>query len=655
MKLPTLGIKNKIILVSSVPLVLSLAISAYVTLNVMHSQNTQLEIASVKHTIENVDNILNQIKGNVGIVSAAYITRPIILTAIEENDSAALIKIATNELKLLSEKNNTLSTFEITDAKGIVMARGHAPAKFGDDKSKNSLVLNALNGVSSSGLNYSNSSNELSFDSILPFKKDDKIIGTLKVGARLTPAILEDIKKLSGSEVALFINNKFALSTVKDMKPFEVPNEQIDKMKSGEMYISEMYINGEHFMSGLYGLKDTTNQTPAFFKFMTSTKDFDVVENQTMITVLQLCGGLIALFGGLAFLIAGRTAKPLVQLIKVTEGLAKNDLSVQIPAINSNDEIGKLAKALSIFKTNAEVLEASKAEAATLAERQEMIMAEQKQQIAMDFQNQVAGVIQVVNTITQGLQRTAGDLNQMSEANMQSSEIVERASESSTRNVQTVAAATEELSASIQEISGQVARTNEIVSRTNVDAQNTNTQVQELATTAEKIGAVVGLIRDIAEQTNLLALNATIEAARAGEAGKGFAVVASEVKTLASQTAKATEEISQQVNLIQSSTKGAAESILNITKVMQEVTSYTNSIATAVEQQGAATGEISSNVSQAAEGTQQVTHSLVSVRASFSQTNAASQEMAKATDELSARMGDLKASVDGFLEKLMAA
>ena len=105
-----------------------------------------------------------------------------------------------------------------------------------------------------------------------------------------------------------------------------------------------------------------------------------------------------------------------------------------------------------------------------------------------------------------------------------------------------------------------------MVERATEIAQNADQLVGQLSSGASRIGDVVKLIRAIAEQTNLLALNATIEAARAGEAGRGFAVVASEVKTLASQTAKATEEIATQIGAIQGSTAQAVEAIRQISR-----------------------------------------------------------------------------------------
>ena len=133
--------------------------------------------------------------------------------------------------------------------------------------------------------------------------------------------------------------------------------------------------------------------------------------------------------------------------------------------------------------------------------------------------------------------------------------MVAAASEEASTNVQSVASATEELTSSVNEISRQVQDSARIASDAVDQARKTNDRVAELSKAAARIGDVVELINTIAGQTNLLALNATIEAARAGEAGRGFAVVASEVKALAEQTAKATDEIGQQITSIQAATQ----------------------------------------------------------------------------------------------------
>ena len=156
-------------------------------------------------------------------------------------------------------------------------------------------------------------------------------------------------------------------------------------------------------------------------------------------------------------------------------------------------------------------------------------------------------------------------------------------------------------------------RSAEIADKAAEEARRTNSVVEGLAAGTQKIGEVVTLIQSIASQTNLLALNATIEAARAGEHGRGFAVVASEVKALANQTAKATEEISAQIQDIQTATGEAVSAIQAIGGTIAEIDQISTRSRPRSMQQGAATREIAGNVQQAADGTRDVNDNIVSV------------------------------------------
>jgi methyl-accepting chemotaxis protein len=164
--------------------------------------------------------------------------------------------------------------------------------------------------------------------------------------------------------------------------------------------------------------------------------------------------------------------------------------------------------------------------------------------------------------------------------------------EQASANVSTVAAASEEISSAISEIARQVETSSQGTSKAVSEVEHANATIGGLAESAHKIGEIVSLINDIAAQTNLLALDATIEASRAGEAGKGFAVVASEVKQLASQTAKATEEISSQISTIQAETDGSVELMKEIVKVIADFNEVTVTIASAIEEQRSSTKEI---------------------------------------------------------------
>ncbi len=348
-------------------------------------------------------------------------------------------------------------------------------------------------------------------------------------------------------------------------------------------------------------------------------------------------------------------SQPLKQMIMVMAALSRGETDVEVPAQDRNDEIGEIANAVQIFKDNALENDRLKAEQEEAEQRAAQERRQAQLKIADDFEASVKGVVDGVGTASTQMQSTAQSMSATAEETNQQAAAVASASEQATANVQTVATAAEEMSASIAEIGRQVEQSAAIAQRAVTEAEKTNGTVQGLAAAAEKIGAVVELITGIAEQTNLLALNATIEAARAGDAGKGFAVVASEVKNLANQTAKATEEIGQQIAGMQGVAGEAVDAIGGIGKTITEVDEIAAAIASAVEEQGAATQDIARNVQEAARGTQEVSSNITGVSQGAEETGRASTQVIEAAGQLSRQSDDLRAAVDKFLADIKAA
>jgi methyl-accepting chemotaxis protein len=215
-------------------------------------------------------------------------------------------------------------------------------------------------------------------------------------------------------------------------------------------------------------------------------------------------------------------------------------------------------------------------------------------------------------------------------------------------SIQTVATAAEEMTASIREIAKNATEAASVATDAVTVASGAQATVASLGESSAEIGQVIKVITSIAQQTNLLALNATIEAARAGDAGKGFAVVANEVKELAKETAKATEDISQKIEAIQSDTQGAVSAIAKITEVIGRINDIQTTIASAVEEQTATTNEIARSVTEAAGGANGIAEDVTQVANAAADTRQGAHETLNAATQLADLAAELKTLVGQF-------
>ncbi len=211
---------------------------------------------------------------------------------------------------------------------------------------------------------------------------------------------------------------------------------------------------------------------------------------------------------------------------------------------------------------------------------------------------------------------------------------VSAAMELATINVSSVAGATEEMSATITDVANNSDKARRITGQAVLQADKVTAQIVALGNAAREISKVTESITAISAQTNLLALNATIEAARAGVAGKGFTVVATEIKELAQQTAAATEGIREKIDNIQNSTAETVGEIEKISRVIQDVDGIIGTTAGAIEQQSLALQDIAANIAQAAHGLQEVNQKVA-------QSSAVADSIAKEIGETNRSVGEI--------------
>jgi methyl-accepting chemotaxis protein len=318
---------------------------------------------------------------------------------------------------------------------------------------------------------------------------------------------------------------------------------------------------------------------------------------------------LVLIMASLGFGI-GRCLRPLQSIVDMANELAEGEgnLTRRLP-VDNLDEVGKLSQAFNNFieKIQQIMLEVVKESSAVSASCEQL--SHVSNDIAGDFDS-LAGKSSSVATASEQMAATTDEIA----ANcMSAADGAKLASSKAT----TGAAILDKTLESMHRLAGKVT----------ASAQT----VEGLGARSDQIGAIINTIEDIADQTNLLALNAAIEAARAGEQGRGFAVVADEVRALAERTARATREISEMIKSIQTETKAAVSvmesgvreveigseeaarsgvALKEILDQVDQVTLQVNQIATAAEEQSAATGEIASNVQQVNEVLQQGAQSL---------------------------------------------
>lgn len=376
--------------------------------------------------------------------------------------------------------------------------------------------------------------------------------------------------------------------------------------------------------------------------------------NRTLSFVLTCLAGVALLLVVIGIAIIARSiARPLAAITATIKQVADGAENVVVPHSDRADEIGALARAIQVFQDamgrNRNLASQVSQDAAAREERARHI-----ERSVEGFREAIGAIMRGLSDNASTMRETAQTITRVTADASSRAGTAASATEQASHNVTAVAGAAEELSASVVEIGRQVRQSAGAVEQTGQRTEKSISEIESLAAATQRIDGVLNLIQAIAEQTNLLALNATIEAARAGEAGRGFAVVAHEVKALAGQTAKATAEISENVAMIQASTRNAVDAVREIGGAVREINEVTSAIAGAIGQQDQATREISSNAQSAAQGNETLVANITSLRDAIGETDTAAASVLTAASSVTETAQTLSREVEAFFQNLRA-
>lgn len=365
-------------------------------------------------------------------------------------------------------------------------------------------------------------------------------------------------------------------------------------------------------------------------------------------------GGISSVVVVMMILIVFKTLSvPLRELTKTMVDLSNQNLEIAIPYHTQKNEFGDMARTLEMFrdklKENHNLHKNQLMEERKRGERTRAL-----ETAIQEFNQDVSHFVEELRTSMEGLMETAIHLAEIAREGLVCAEDLQLTSDQATQNTKSIYESAQDMLSSITKVSEQVSQSGTISGQAAMKAKDASETIATLQEAADQIGGVITLINDIAGETNMLALNATIEAARAGESGKSFAVVAGEVKNLATQTAEATGEIGEQVEDVKLSVLQTVSKIGEIEGVIKQMNDVLQTVTESMHTQNQASTMIADNSQSAVTSSQRVQNTSGSVFTSAQKTQEFSEKLRVSSEELLSKTDFLCQSMQRFFDRIKA-
>jgi methyl-accepting chemotaxis protein len=591
--------------------------------------------------------ILRQEAQRAQAMSAVVAAMPIVQEAMAHGDRMTLGKLFADGFAGLKSSYG-VEQFQFHLPPATAFFRVHMPGKFGDDLSGFRKTVVQANASDKPVAGLEGGVAGLGIRGVVPVDLGGTHLGTVEFGLAFGQALFERFAQMRHLGVAFYLADQggvFRTFGGTLTGPSLFSQADYGSATQGHIQLKKQTL-GDSSVAGLLGpVRDFSGTPIGAVELVMDNADYvgSAKRADELALGVAFVSLLLACLTGL--LLARSIAHPVLAITEAMRQLAAGNHAIDLPQRRIDDEVGRMARAVEVFRQNAIARERLEAERET--ERQRAATEKQAALVGMAdrIEADTGTALAAIRERTAVLTATADAMSASASRTGASAGTAAAAATQALSNAQTVAGASEQLHASISEIAGQVGQSSEVVSRAVAAGNETRVTIEALNEQVARIGAMTDMIGEIAARTNFLALNATIEAARAGDAGKGFHVVASEVKQLATQTARSTDEIASHISEVRVATGASVEAVAKIERHISEMNAISISISTAVEQQSAATAEIARNVVQTAQAANDMTARTAEVSAEACETGRHASEVRDHASGLDGAMEELRRSV----------